>query len=469
MRDGNVIATVQDLIASRASVHMSGIGGVGMAGLALLLQSKGIRVSGCDLHPGPFAEGLRAVGIHVDTGHAMEQTRDPVAWVIRSAAVRMEQPDLQHALARGLAIVRRGEVLPALVRASSRSVAVAGTHGKTTTSTLLAQLIEPLQPAWCIGGVSAPYSMPGGDGTGPLVVEADESDGTLAHYVADVALVTNVDFDHMEHFDSVADFESCFQAFMGQARDCVVYCADDARATALGLACGRHTVGYGFSREAAVRGVWSGRRALTVSYPDGHVEQIALPDTLPGKHNALNLLGALAVCFVMEIPERVWRPNIGSLSLPARRFEVVADSCGIQVVTDYAHHPVEIRAVIQMARELHAGRILVVFQPHRYTRTRALLRAFPAAFWGVDQVVLAPVYGASEKPIPGASVKDLQHQFAIEDGVCDAIVAENLEQAATFMAEEMRAGDLILVIGAGDVERVGRMLAQVIPHLNTHE
>ena len=466
MVEEDVMGDGRRLIALGAPVHMSGIGGVGMAGLALLLRSAGIHVSGCDLQPGPFSEGLRATGIPVGTGHAWEQTQPPVEWVIRSPAVRMEQPDLQHALSRGLPIARRGEVLPVLVEQAARSVAVAGTHGKTTTSTLIAQLMERLEPSWCIGGVSACYPMPGGTGNGPLVVEADESDGTLAHYTADVALVTNVDFDHMEHFASVADFEQCFATFMGQARDCVVYCADDARATSLALSSRKKVLGYGFSATAPVRGAWTGKREMVVSFPDGREMPITLPRTLPGRHNALNLLGALAVCYELDVPERIWKPAIQELSLPARRFEVVADGCGIQVVTDYAHHPVEIRAVIRMARELHAGRLLVVFQPHRYTRTLALLDAFPEAFAGVDRLVLTPVYAASEKPLAGASSKDLQHQFSAKNGVCDAVLAENLEQAATLIGNEMRSGDLILVIGAGDVEKVGGMLAQVIPHLN---
>ena len=456
-------------IASGAAVHMSGIGGVGMAGLALLLRSRGLSVSGCDLHPGPFAEGLRAAGITVDYGHACEQSAPPVNWVIRSAAVRLEKPDIQHALSRNLPVIRRGQVLPLLVEASCPSIAVAGTHGKTTTSSLLAQLLLPLDPSWCIGGVSEAFPMPGGAGTGPLVVEADESDGTLAHYTADIALVTNVDFDHMEHFESVADFEACFAAFLGQARDCVVYCADDDRASTLALDSGGAHLGYGFSHDAEVRGFWGGKRELQVIFPDGEKVQLVLPYTLPGKHNALNLLGALAVCYRLQIPEHVWRQALATLSLPARRFEVVADTGDIQVITDYAHHPVEIRAVIRMARELHEGRLLVVFQPHRYTRTKALMDLFPAAFAGVDQLILTPVYAASEKPLPGATSEDLLRAFTADAAVvCSTVLADDLKQACALLQQDMRAGDLILVLGAGDIDQVAILLAEVIPHLNEY-
>jgi len=466
MVHSDVTGSIRELIASDAPVHMSGIGGVGMAGLALLLQARGVPVSGCDMHPGPFAEGLRAAGIPVSAKHVLPFAQHSPAWVIRSAAVRMEQPDLQEALSLGIPVFRRGEILPVLVKDAKRSVAVAGTHGKTTTSTLIAQLLHRLDPAWCIGGVSAQYPMPGGTGAGPLVVEADESDGTLARYISDVALVTNVDFDHMEHFDSISDFEACFAAFLGQARDHVVYCADDVRATSLSRCCGRTALGYGFSDGALVRGAWTGKREMMVTFPDGQETRITLPPTLPGQHNALNLLGSLAVCHVMGVPEHTWTPEIPALCLPARRFEVVADGCGIQIVTDYAHHPVEIKAVIEMARELHKGRLLAVFQPHRYSRTLALMQDFPAAFDGVDQLVLTPVYAASEKPLAGASAADLLAQFRATGFGCHAVLASGLEEAANMICEQMSAGDLILVIGAGDIEKVGRMLAEVIPSLN---
>lgn len=466
---GDVIGEVRGLMASGVPVHMSGIGGVGMAGLALLLRAKGIAVSGCDLHPGPFSEALRRAGIPVYSGHAVASAADPAGWVIRSAAVRLAQPDLQYALSRGVPIFRRGEVLPALVQSASRSIAVAGTHGKTTTSTLVAQLLHSLQPAWCIGGVSAPYPVPGGDGAGPLVVEADESDGTLAHYTSDVALITNVDFDHMEHFDSVAAFEACFGTFLEKARERVVYCADDARASAVCAAGGNKRLGYGFSADAGVRGVWVGKREMRVLFPDGQETRVDLPASLPGRHNALNLLGALAVCYALDVPEHVWQPAVAGLCLPARRFEVVADRYGMQVVTDYAHHPVEIAAVIRMARELHQGRILAVFQPHRYSRTQALLRDFPAAFCGVDQLVLTPVYAASEMPLAGGNTEDLLRQCESAAGGYATSMVRDLSEAAALVCAEMRAGDLVLVLGAGDVEKVGRMISDVIPSLNGGE
>ena len=458
-------ALIRELIAVEAPVHMAGIGGVGMAGLALLLRARGVPVSGCDLQQGAFVEGLKRAGVPVCMGHGAEQVAS-VDWMIRSAAVREEQPDVQGALARGLPVFRRGEVLAALVRLALQSVAVAGTHGKTTTTTLVAQLLGALDPSWCIGGVSAAYPMPGGAGAGPLVVEADESDGTLALYAPQVAVVTNVDFDHMEHFPSVAAFESCFRAFLGQAGDAVVYCVDDARARVLGRAAGCRAIGYGFDAGADVRGTWDGSRVLGVAFPGGGVEELALPPALPGRHNALNLLGALAVCYALGVPSGVWRERIAGLRLPSRRYETLAVCGGVQVVSDYAHHPAEIAVLVQMARLQHSGRVLVVFQPHRYSRTLAFGKDFPLAFQGVDWLVLTPVYAASEPRMPGGTSEDLLASFVAADCGYDTVLAGDLAAAADLVLERVRAGDLVLIVGAGDVEGVGRIVADAIRGLN---
>lgn len=451
---------IRALIAARAPVHMSGIGGVGMAGLALLLRARGVPVSGCDRQAGGFMEGLAQAGIPVVPGHSAAAVAE-VAWVIRSAAVAADQPDVARARARGLPVFRRGEVLPVLVALAGQSIAVAGTHGKTTTTTLIAQLLDTLAPSWCIGGVSAMFPLPGGCGRGPLVVEADESDGTLALYAPDIAVVTNVDFDHMEHFPSSEAFEACFARFMRQAGS-VVYCADDARAAALAQAAEGGTLSYGFAAGADVRGDWLGDARLRVCFPAGVEEDLALPLTLPGLHNALNLLGALAVCHVLGIPAQVWRSAVGGLGLPARRYDVLADCGGVRVVSDYAHHPAEIAVLVRMARAQHHGRILVVFQPHRYTRTRALGAAFPPAFQGVDHVILTPVYAASEQPLPGGTSEDLRQRFATAGHAYTLAWASDLGAAAQQVLAAIVPGDLVLVVGAGDVEQVGRIVADAI-------
>ncbi|MFU8779528.1 MAG: UDP-N-acetylmuramate--L-alanine ligase [Kiritimatiellia bacterium] len=462
MMEKDVFGKVQGLVAARVPVHMSGIGGVGMAGLALLLQSRGVPVSGCDLQPGPLVEALRAKGISVDVGHVALQEGAAAGWVIRSAAVQTSRPDIQSALNRNVPVFRRGEVLPVLVALASQSIIIAGTHGKTTTATLAAHLLSSLDPSWCIGGVSEAFPLPGGGGSGPLVVEADESDGTLALYAPSIAVVTNVDFDHMEHFASVEAFEACFSTFLGQARDGVIYCADDARASMLARASGRRVLGYGFGASAAIRGFLGKDGVLRIAYPDGVEIRLRLPGRLPGVHNALNMLGALSICYEMGLPASVWGDLVGALRLPARRFELLAEHGGIQVISDYAHHPAEITVLVQMVRSLHNGRVLVVFQPHRYTRTAALRGMFPLAFTGIDFLVLTPVYAASEDPVPGGTTEDLLREFETCCVPYDTVFACTLEDAAQNILERLAPGDMVLIIGAGDVEKAGRIVGDAI-------
>lgn len=463
------VSEIRDAIACKRPVHMSGIGGVGMAGLALHLQSYGLPVSGCDLQEGPFLPGLASAGIRVCKGHFASSSADPVAWVIRSAAVREVQADILNAQERGIPVFTRGEVLAALVRQSDRSVAIAGTHGKTTTATLTAQMLSSLDPSWCIGGVCEHLPMPAGVGKGPFVVEADESDGSLAFYSPDIALITNVDFDHMEHFNSVEAFEACFLSFLQHTRECMICCADDVRAVSLCVQSKRNHsrfLQYGFSSAADVRGSWSKDGVFHVSLPDGGTFACSLPARLPGEHNALNLLGALTVCYALGVPQHVWSAAIPALRMPARRFETLIDQGGVRVVTDYAHHPAEISVLIRMASQMSYKRIVAVFQPHRYSRTVALRDAFPSAFLGVDRLILTPVYAASEDPLPGGTSADLLHAFAcIKPSPCPELVAD-VRQAVAKVLEDVREGDLILIIGAGDIERVGRKIAEAIRGLN---
>jgi UDP-N-acetylmuramate--alanine ligase len=455
-------AEIEVLIANRVPVHMSGIGGVGMAGLALLLQARGVPVSGSDLQPGALVGDLRAKGITVEGGHSAGQVHEGIGWVIRSAAVQECQPDVQAAMKGGLPVFRRGEVLPVVLALAGCSIAVAGTHGKTTTSTLLAQLLGSLQPSWCIGGVSKGLPVPGGGGDGPLVVEADESDGTLALYAPHIAVVTNVDFDHMEHFASVEAFEACFATFIASARERVVYCADDARAGKLARAVGGKALGYGFSASSDVQGVLAEDGVLRVRFPGGAEASIGLPSTLPGVHNALNLLGAVAVCHAMGLASGHWQPRVAHLRLPARRFELLEQAGGIQVVSDYAHHPAEIAALVRMVQARHPGRVLAVFQPHRYTRTAALSKAFPPSFEGIHSLILTPVYAASENPVAGGSSEDMMRAFASAGVSYDTKLVGTLQEAAQAILGRVAPGDMVLIVGAGDVEKVGRMVADKI-------
>jgi UDP-N-acetylmuramate--alanine ligase len=402
-------------------VHMVGIGGIGMAGLARLLKDRGWAVSGCDLQDNRQTRWLSAGGVDILPGHDADHISQSVHWVVRSTAVPDEHPELRRARERGLPVSRRGEVLPALLHGRT-SVAVSGTHGKTTTTAIIAQV---LGCGFCIGGEIAGTEAVARDG--PLmVVEADESDGTVAGYAPDYAVVTNIEFDHMEHHASVDAFTDCFRKLVEKTRRKVFFCGGDPVA-----------------------------RALCAGQPGCEpyelpTEPYAIP--FPGVHNQWNAAAAMAVC-------RVWRTEaevleaFRSLRSVRRRFETVRDDGRIRVVSDYAHHPTEIAALVRTARQGHAGRVLGVFQPHRYTRTRALAREFPSAFEGVDLLWLLPVYPASEPPLEGGTTEDLLRCFPRQaEGRIRMLPA--LDAATSAIDQELREGDLLLVIGAGDVERV---------------
>jgi UDP-N-acetylmuramate--alanine ligase len=464
------------LEAHSGHAHLVGICGIGMAGLAFHLKNRGFEVSGCDSSPNHLADWLRRNGVEVVKGHGAEHVEAGVDWVIRTAAVSDDSPEVARAVEKGIFVCFRGEVLPQLL-ADNKSVAVCGTHGKTTTATFIASVLKHAgrDPSWCIGGENEFLGGVAGAGqTHCMVVEADESDGTLALYRPDIAVVTNIEFDHMEHFESVEDFEDCFNTFIGNTRKKVIYCADDPRASSL-CRPRQKARSYGFSKGADVRGAdlflmesssrfavfATGRKRGTIDLP------------APGAHNALNALAATAVCLERGLSFEEIREGLAHVTLPRRRFEKVADAGGVTVISDYAHHPSEVAALVRAATGIRRSRLLGVFQPHRFTRTLALGRDFPPAFDGIDRLVLVPVYAASEKPLKGGTIWDLYKHFrqgtllgrtSASGSVPHTIVATSLEQAWAYFRRELKSGDLFLVIGAGDVEKIaGWAKAAAVP------
>jgi UDP-N-acetylmuramate--alanine ligase len=433
-------------------VHLVGAAGFGMAGIAIHLAGRGFRVSGCDRSPNRISEWLIARGIPVRTGHDALHLEAGVDWVVRSTAVPSDSPEILEADRRGIPVFARGAVLSALLHGRT-SVAVSGTHGKTTTSAMIAQILETAgrRPGFCIGGeVSALGGVAGTGGDRVLVVEADESDGTVMLYEPEIAVITNIEYDHMEHFETEELLVQCFAAFAANSRR-VVYCVDDPRAAAV---CGRlpNARPYGFSDAADIRGAGLKEDAESVSF---HVlergRELALV-RLPvgGRHNALNALGAVAASLCLGVSPLAAAAALMGFIPVRRRFEKVWDSSDLMVVSDYAHHPTEIRALVQTALRLNR-RVVGVFQPHRFTRTRALGRDFPSAFEGMHEVVLVPVYAASEAPIEGGTSEDLFRHF-LSFGKVRARYTPSLTAAWEVLRSVLRRGDVLLVIGAGDVE-----------------
>lgn len=443
---------------SSGRVHFVGIGGVGMAGLARHLAARGWRVSGSDRAAGRITDWLSAHGIDVSVGHGAELDRD-VSWVIRTPAVRDDNPELVAARVRGVPVHTRGAVLPALM-AEHRSVAVCGTHGKTTSSSMIATILHTAgwDPSYCIGGELDSLQGVAGVGDGDwFVAEADESDGTLRLYHPDLTLVTNVEHDHMEHFPDEAGFLACFEAVVAQTRNTVICCAEDPAAVAI-CSGAASCVTYGFDCGADVAG---GNLHLESDGSRFDVESPRFPTPgrirLPvaGRHNALNALGAAATALAAGVPMPDVVRGLALFAPARRRFERIRTQSGVIVFSDYAHHPTELRAVIDTARGLGGSRLRAVFQPHRYTRTRALLEQFPPALEGLDELILTPVYAASEAPHQGADARELLAAVQ-QHGSPPVRLAEDLEQAWSWLRDDRADQDVLLILGAGDVEQLAQ-------------
>jgi len=436
-------------------VHLMGIGGIGMAGLERLLAAKGQVVSGCDAGSPRTLNWLRAQGIAAVTGHNPAHVQD-VDWAIFSPALQPGHPERAAAEKRGIPLYRRGQVLPVLAELWRTTIAVAGTHGKTTTSAMITHILREcgVDVSWCIGGELPPTGAPGGAGSADeLVIEADESDGTLAYYRPAIAVITNIEFDHMEHFASPEDFLATFQVFAQQART-VIYSADDASTARVGAAV--QGLSFGLAPGADFRG------EDVEMTPDGArftVQGIRVVLPLTGQHNVVNALGALAAATRGGIDLAAATATLQTFALPKRRFECAGDVRGIRVVADYAHHPTEIRALLAAAKQAGADRIWAVFQPHRYTRTLALGADFPPAFDQADGVILTPVYSASEPPLAGGTAEDLCKHFWRHGGA-PVELAKNFADAAAFVSAHAQPGDWVLIIGAGDIEQLAPLLLQ---------
>ncbi len=443
---------------------MLGISGVGMAGLAFHLKKLGFDVSGCDVKLNELSGWLDNQGIKVFEGHSAEHLQCGADLVIRSSAVSVDCGELKSAEAAGMPVARRGEVLPLLLK-SSGSVAVAGTHGKTTTTSFTSQLLKNagIPVSWCIGGETPALGGVAGVACDAraFIAEADESDGTLEHYSPDIGVITNIEFDHMENFADADAFSECFASFVRQCRR-VVYCADSRDVRNI---CENHdrARSYGFSEDAFYRAAdikFSGFSSSFTLFCGGRqTSRIKL--LLPGRHNVLNLLAAIGVSAWTGVDIGAIVDAVRGLELPARRFERVVDNERIMVISDYAHHPSEISALVssvvvtrECERDSRPRRIVAVFQPHRYSRTLALGNAFPRAFEGVDEAVLAPVYAASEKPLRGGRIYDLYERFRSFSPGLRCLMADSLEEIKGYLASSMQPGDILLIVGAGDVVEI---------------
>jgi UDP-N-acetylmuramate--alanine ligase len=443
-------------------VHFIGIGGIGMSGIAEILHNQGYTVQGSDAAANPNVQRLQSMGIRVEIGQRAENLGE-AAVVVISSAIKKGNPELDAARARGLPVVRRAEMLAEIMRFKN-AIAIGGTHGKTTTTTLVATLLDAgnLDPTVINGGIINAYGTNARLGGGEwMVVEADESDGTFVKLPADVAVVTNIDPEHLDHY---GDFEGVKKAFLQFVENVPFYgfavmCLDHPEVQALvGEIRDRRVITYGRNPQADVRLVdletIDGVSHFAVEIRDRirmtqlRIDGLELP--MPGVHNALNATAAIAVADQLHVPAEAIRKGLKGFTGVKRRFTRTGVVGGITVIDDYGHHPVEIAAVLRAARQSTRRDVIAVVQPHRFSRLNDLFDDFSACFNDADTVIVAPVYAAGEQPIAGVTSDELVNRIRAR-GHRDARVLAGPEDLAAMIAERAADGDYVVCLGAGNI------------------
>jgi len=450
-------------------IHFVGIGGIGMSGIAEVLMTLGYPVQGSDAKASKITDRLVGLGATVFEGQRAENLGD-AAVVVVSSAIKPGNPELEEARRRKLPVVRRAEMLAELMRLKS-NIAIAGTHGKTTTTTMVATLLDKggFDPTVINGGVIHAYGSNARAGAGEwMVVEADESDGSFNRLPATIAIVTNIDPEHMEHWGTFDNLRKGFFDFVSNVPfyGLAVCCTDHPEVQALvGRVTDRRIVTFGFNAQADVRAVnlrYAGGVAQfdVVLQNEGGalIEGMSLP--MPGDHNVSNALAAVAVARNLGMKKSEIREALAAFGGVNRRFTKVGEVLGgVTIIDDYGHHPVEIAAVLKAARQATQGRVIAVHQPHRYTRLSSLFEEFCTCFNEADVVAIADVYSAGEEPIPGASRDDLVAGL-IAHGHRHARAIMDEADLARLVREQARPGDMVVCLGAGTISAWANALPQ---------
>ena len=453
-------------------MHFVGIGGVGMSGIAELLVNLGYEVSGSDLNASMATDRLKTLGAKVFIGHDAEQICSADV-VIVSSAIRMDNPEVVEANQRQIPVIPRAEMLAELMRLRY-SIAVAGAHGKTSTASMVAFVLENqnLDPTAIIGGRLSAFGSNARLGSGDFVVaEADESDRSFLRLSPTVAVITNIDREHLESYGSFEDLQNAFLCFSNKVPfyGVVIVCVDDSSLRSLVPQITRRVVTYGLDTpDADVYGNsvelkdFNARCKIRVSGGVVSDEITGILDLhVPGRHNLLNGLAAVAVGLELGLSIEQVTDALGKFHGVERRFQLCGEVDGVLVVDDYAHHPTEIEAVLSTARESFGRRVVVGFQPHRYSRTRDLLREFGTALAGADEIVLTNIYSAGEERLPGVGVKELA-EVVRSSTKAKVQVVEEVEEMASALVGVTRPGDLVLTLGAGSIGQVGPQIVDVL-------
>jgi UDP-N-acetylmuramate--alanine ligase len=444
----------------RRHVHLVGIGGAGMSAIARILKERGEAVSGSDLTPSEYTRSLAESGVDVVYGHAPENIAG-ADLVVASSAVPDANVELQEALVQGITILRRAAFLGELT-AGYRTIAVAGTHGKTTTSGLIAWLLDKsgMSPSFIVGGMLPNFGSNASVGTSPyFVIEADEYDHTFLGLNPSIAVVTNIEHDHPDCYPTPESFHQAFVEFSNLVQEVLIVCQDDPGASTLKVESGKR-ITYGMREDAdwqatSIRSPEIGGTQFTLIHAGEKVGQVRI--LLPGSHNVLNSLAAIAVVHELGVDFEHVREALASFHGVARRFQLLGEQGGVIVVDDYAHHPTEIQATLKAARErFPEAEIWAVFQPHTFSRTRTLMGALVESFQDADHVIVTEIFASREALDPDLSgdvvAKRIQHR--------DVRFIGDLSKAAETLAREVVPGSVVLTLSAGDGNLVGKQLLE---------
>ncbi len=453
-------------------VHLVGVGGIHMSGIAKILRSRGHTVSGSDLHLSPLTERLEGIGVTVHKGHDAANI-DDAGLVVYTSAAHDDNPELAEARRRGIATVKRAQMVAKLME-GKQVIAVAGTHGKTTTSSLIAFILSRcrLSPTYMLGGEAVDLGTNAEPGEGPhFVVEADEFDAAFLNYRPYIALVTNVEPDHLDYYGSFEKLADTFRRFLSQVENSgyIVACQDSPALQALlprtvgdDVTHPVHVVSYGLHPDAGWTAKTISRKGIDKSsfmVEFCKQEWGAVETRLPGAHNVSNYLGAIAVGHILGLRADDVRTALSEFRGVCRRFELVGEAAGVRVMDDYAHHPTEIRATLAAARERFPGRrIVCLFQPHTYSRTTYLLDGFRTCFKDCDVLLIADTYAAREEPSAGMNAADLAREVASPSARHTGSVSDSAGAAVTVL----QPGDVFFTMGAGDVDKAGPMVLEML-------
>ncbi len=451
------------MILEKNNIHFIGVGGIGMSGIALVLLKMGYKVSGSDLGSNNLTDKLTAEGAGIRFGHSHDNIPPETEVAVYSSSINDSNPEVREARKRNLLIVKRAQALAELLN-GKKGIAVTGTHGKTTTSSLISVMLENcgLDPTAIIGGEVEIFKGNSKYGKGEYVVaEADESDGSFLYLKPLHSVITNVEMEHIDYYKTLEDAIDSYAAFANNTKKggYLFYNAEDENIRKVLKKFNGNREGFGFSKDADIYPHEIMMNEFYTSYVCVYKNEIIgrVSLRIPGKHNILNSLAAILVGFKLGLSFESICRSIQDFTGTKRRFHLRADVDGVMLIDDYAHHPTEIRAVLDACRNWKDRRVIVVFQPHRYTRTKFLVEEFGRCFKGADKLILTDIYAASEEPIEGVSVKNIYDRVRLH-GLND-VTMMNKESVTRHIMDMKKSGDMIVVLGAGDIKEVSDELS----------